>query len=564
MTNLLCSKASVPIKKTFLFVLLLPVSAGLLQAQTIPGLGNATFPTSTHSAAAQSDFIRGLLLLHLFEYPDAANSFVAAESADPGFAMAYWGEAMTFNHGVWNQVDVRAGQAALAKFGATAEERARRIADPRERAYMSAVEILYGGKADKRVRDAQYAAAMEQLTEGYPKYDEAQLFYALALLGTSEGVRDVATYLKAAEIAKTVFVRNPEHPGAAHYWIHGMDDPQHAAGALEAARALSKIAPDAGHAQHMCSHIFMALGMWDDVVQANIAAMSVVNRQAAAEGKPPKRCGHYNYWLEYGYLEQGRIGEAEKVVAGCRAEAAESGMAAQARGTVDPDDAHVGSFAVMRSRYIVDTGRWNSEVVGWNVDLGGAQMPEFNSTFGTGFAAAELGDVAAARESLATLGRLLTQLPALFDHAGASADDPARRVPEIQKVQIEAVILSAEGHGDQAIASMQQAVATGKDLPYAFGPPSPEKPSDELLGELLLKANKAPQAREAFAASLKRAPRRAESLLGLARAESAMGDKAAAANSYAELLQIWKNADPGYAPKEEAQRFVSIPLHNTN
>jgi hypothetical protein len=90
--------------------------------------------------------------------------------------MAYWGEAMTFNHGVWNQVDVGAGHAALAKFGATAEERARRIADPRERAYMSAVEILYSGKADKRERDAQHAAVMNQLTEAYPKDDEAQLF----------------------------------------------------------------------------------------------------------------------------------------------------------------------------------------------------------------------------------------------------------------------------------------------------------------------------------------------------------------------------------------------------
>ena len=478
--------------------------------------------------------------------------------------MAYWGEAMTFNHGVWNQVDVRAGQAALAKFGATAEERARRIADPRERAYVSAVEILYSGDGDKRERDAQYAAAMEQLAKAYPKDDEAQLFYALALLGASEGVRDVPTYLKAAEIAKAVFVRNPQHPGAAHYWIHGMDDPQHAAGALEAARALSKIAPDAGHALHMCSHIFMALGMWDDVVQANIAAISVVNRQAAAEGKQSRHCGHYSYWLEYGYLEQGRIGEAEKVVADCRADAAESGMAARAHGTVDPDDSRVGSFVVMRSRFLVDTGRWNSEVAGWSVELGGAHMPEFNYAFGTGFAAAELGDVGAARESLASLDQLLTQLPTLFDHAGIPADDPARRVPQIQRLQIEAVILSAGGHVDQAIASMRQAIATGKDLPYAFGPPSPEKPSDELLGELLLKANKASEAREAFAASLQRAPRRAESLLGLARAENAMEDKAGAAKSYAELLEVWKNADPGYAPKEEAQRYVSIASHASN
>ncbi len=551
-------------KKIFLLILLLPVSAGLTPAQTIPGLGTATFPTSTHSAVAQNDFIRGLLLLHLFQYPDAAKSFVAAETADPGFAMAYWGEAMTFNHGVWDQVDVKAGQAALAKFGATAEERANRIADPRERAYMSAVEILYSGNGDKPARDAQYLAAMEQLAKAYPRDDEAQLFNALALLGASEGIRDVPQYLKAAEIAKTVFASNPQHPGAAHYWIHGMDDPQHAAGALPAARALSKIAPDADHAQHMCSHIFMALGMWDEVVQANVAAMSVVNKQAAVEGKPSRHCGHYTSWLQYGYLQQGRIDDAEKMLADCRDEAAKSVLAARARGSVDPDDSRVGSFVVMRNRYIVDTGRWDGEVIGWNVDLGGAPIAEFYSAFGTGFAAAELGNVAAAQESLASLDGMLAQMPVLFDHDGLPADDPARRVPQIQRLQIEALNLSAEHHGDQAIATMRQAVMDGKDLPYAFGPPSPAKPSEELLGELLLKANKPSEAREAFAASLQRAPRRAESLLGLARAQSATGDKVGAANSYAELLKIWKNADPGYAPKEEAQRYISTASHASN
>ena len=100
-----------------LFSLLLPLAASAAtRAVTISGLGTATFPTSTHSVTAQQDFMRGLLLLHLFEYPHAAEAFVAAQQADPSFAMAYWGEAMTFNHPVWNQVDVREGQAALAKF----------------------------------------------------------------------------------------------------------------------------------------------------------------------------------------------------------------------------------------------------------------------------------------------------------------------------------------------------------------------------------------------------------------------------------------------------------------
>jgi tetratricopeptide (TPR) repeat protein len=564
MMSLFDWKATSRAQKALSFVLFLTGCACLLQAERIPGLGTATFATSTRSADAQSDFMRGLLLLHLFQYPDAAKSFVAAEKKDPGFAMVYWGEAMTFNHPVWNQLDERAGQAALAKFGAMPEERARRIADPRERAYMSAVEILYSGRGTKPERDLQYAEAMQQLSHALPNDDEPQLFYALALLGKSEGVRDVPPYLKAAEIAKAVFIRNPDHPGAAHYWIHGMDDPQHAAGALDAANALSKIAPNAGHAQHMCSHIFLALGLWDDVVRANVAAVGVVNRQAAAAERPPRRCGHYNYWLEYGYLEQGRILEAQKVVAGCRAEAMESGTAARARGTVDPDNSSVSSFVEMRARFIVDTGLWHDEVSGWKVDMGGAVMAGFDDAFGTGFAAAMLGGLSPARQSLAMLDGILLRIPAEFDKAGAPASDPSRRVPEIQKLQLQAIILSAERHDDQAIAAIKQAVAAGRDLPYAFGPPSPYKPSYELLGELLLKGNKTREAREAFETSLKLDPRRTQSLLGLARAESALGDKTTAIHSYGELLQIWKSADQGYAPRDEAQHYIETASNTRN
>ena len=245
----------------------------------------------------------------------------------------------------------------------------------------------------------------------------------------------------------------------------------------------------------MCSHIFLALGMWNDVVQANIAATSVVNRQAVIAGKTTRHCGHYNYWLEYGYLEQGRVGEAEKVVAACRDEAMQSGMAARARGTVDPDDSSVSSFVEMRARFLIDTGRWQGDVAGWTVDLGGALMPQFNDAFATGFAAAQSGDLPAARQSLAKLDELLPQLPAVFDRAGLPPGDPERHVPEIQKIELQAAILSAEGQADQAVATMQQAVSTGAELPYAFGPPSPEKPAYELLGELLLKEKKAPEAR---------------------------------------------------------------------
>jgi len=221
-------------------------------------------------------------------------------------------------------------------------------------------------------------------------------------------------------------------------------------------------------------------------------------------------------------------------------------MAAQARGTVDPDDSRVGSFVEMRARWLVDTGRWRDEVAGWKVDMGDAVIPKLNSTFATGFAAAERGDVPAAREALATVGQLVAEMPAAFDGAGTPPDDPMRKGPEIQTLELEAVIQSAEGHGDDAIATAQHAAAMNAKLPYAFGPPSPEKPAEELLGELLMKGRRYAEARAAFEASVMTAPERTQSLLGLARAEDGMGDAAGAARTRHQLLEILKNADPDY------------------
>ena len=546
-----------------LLLIFLLISTSFVCAEKIIGLGSATFPASTQSSVAAHQFMRGLLLLHLFEYDDATASFIAAEKADPGFAMSYWGEAMTSNHPVWDEVDVGGGQAALAKLGPTREVRAQRVADPRERAWLSAVEILYSGDGSKPERDARYAIAMERLSRDYPKDDEAQLFFALALLGKSQGVRDVPIYLQAAAIAKAVFNRNPDHPGAAHYWIHAMDDPEHAKDALVAARALSKIAPSAGHAQHMCSHIFLALGMWDDLVKANLDAVTVDNQHAAASGRPGWRCGHYPYWLEYGYLQQGRIGEAKKVMAVCREEAMEPGMAAKARDIVDPDGAAVASFVEMRARYLVDTDLWQDEATTWKVDTGAALLSEISNTFATGYLAAQHGDLSVARNALASLLDLVPRSPSVFNAAGTPPGDPARRVPQIQMLQLKAAILSAEGQGEQAIATAREAVASGKEMPYAFGPPSPEKPSEELLGEILLKENSNVPARAAFEASLQHAPQRTESLLGLTRAESAMGDKAAAAETWGKLLGIWKDADPEYLRQRDAQHNLYFQSHAT-
>src|SRR5215510_12005404 len=274
-----------------------PVHAGA------PAVGSVSFANSG-APAAQADFLVGLAQLHNFQYPQAAAAFQRAQQIDPDFAMAYWGEAMTYNHAVWMQQDRSVARAVLARLGPTPEARAAKAPTPREKAYLAAVEVLYGD-GDKYDRDRRYALAMERLHADYPDDIDATCFYALALLGTSHAGRDVPTYMKAAALMEELFEKYPQHPGAAHYLIHSVDDSVHAPLGLRAARAYAKIAPDSPHALHMTSHIFLALGMWDDVVAANEGTVHLVHAgmHARNPSAPAPGCAHPITWLAYGYLQ---------------------------------------------------------------------------------------------------------------------------------------------------------------------------------------------------------------------------------------------------------------------
>lgn len=483
------------------------------------GAGEVSFANSG-AKAAQEPFLHGLAQLHNFEYSFAAEDFKKAEAIDPDFAMAYWGEAMTFNHGVWNQQDRTAALAALSRLGPTPEARLKKAPTEREKAYLRSLDTLYG-EGPKQARDVAYADAMEQLHAKYPDDIDGSAFYALALLGTAEGVRDERTYMRAAAILIPLFYKNPHHPGVAHYLIHSCDDPIHAPLALPAAEAYSGIAPEAGHAQHMTSHIFLALGMWDDVVRANEAATGVVKRTRVTGGKSTAYCGHYNYWLEYGYLETGQTDKAKRLVAGCREQAAQPGQAARARNAVDPDDASLLSFIQMQTRYEIDTADWNGEVSGWTIDSGDSPFAQFNDAYRVAFSAAQRGDAAAARKSMAAMDAALPGVKAVLEREGAPANDPNRLAVGIEREQVEAAILEAEGDFAQAATVAEKAATQEKELPYAFGPPHPEKPSYELLGEILMKEGQPAAAEAAFREALERAPNRTQTKAALQRATAA-------------------------------------------
>ncbi len=519
------------------------------------GLGTLTFPVSSRVPEARGAFVRGVLLLHLFEYPAAAQAFRDAERLDPSSALAYWGEAMTHTHPVWNEQDVDAGRRALERLAPTAAARAAKAATPREEGYLGAVEILYG-EGSKPHRDSLYAAAMQRLAGAYPDDDEARLFSALSLLGLSEGVRDVTTYGRAAAIAESVLVRNPHHPGAAHYLIHAVDDPDHARRGLHAAQALAQVAPVADHAQHMTSHVYVALGMWRDVVRANETATRIVDDRQRRRQRDPIDCRHYKVWLDYGYLQLGRVRDATRLLERCRAQAA--------RGARGPGDQEVDaySFITMWSHYLFTTGGWAESVARWSIDPGPGLGARLVYAFTRGFGAARRGDMSAARAALAEL----LEAQAETERGVAASGDPSPEHPELQRARVlrgelEGLIALEGGETEQALARLGQATAVEDSMVYAFGPPFVNEPSHELLGTELLRLNRLAAAHAQFALALKRAPQRTGALLGLARASAALGDTAAASRWYTRLVDIWQGADSGQAVVREAGEFIR--LHGT-
>lgn len=467
--------------------------------------GQVNFPNSG-SPSAQADFLSGLALLHDFEYPAAAAAFRRAEAADPNFAMAYWGEAMTFNHPIWMQQDLKAAREAVNKLAPTAAARRVKAKTEREQAYFDALEVLYG-EGSKQDRDFRYEEAMARLHARYPDDVDATAFYALAILGTAHAGRDIPTYMRAAGLLEEAWMNHRDHPGLVHYLIHSYDDPAHAPLGLRAARIYAKIAPDAGHAQHMTSHIFLALGMWPDVVQANIAAIADVDRARKADGKSPVGCGHYPSWLGYAYLQLGQKEKARSAVALCRASVESQAVMDHPGMSMDPDNSLIGSFANMRLRYLLDTGDWSGEVAGWTLPQSAGPGARLDFAFARTLGEIKQGHRDAARQALAELETLTQQV---INIQSRNADpDPSYRVrPQIFLLQARALLAEQEGDLAAAERLIVEAVALEDKLPIAFGPPTIDKPGHELLGEFLLRRGRKTEAHAEFEKAAARAPGR--------------------------------------------------------
>ena len=488
------------------------------------GLGEIQFPTSG-APAAQPDFLRGVLLLYSFEYGDARRAFRAAERIDPGFALAYWGEAMTYDEPIWYEEDMTAARAALARLAPTAAQRAAKAGTVRERMYLAAVEQLYG-PGDKTQRDERYSAAMHALVQKFPHDLNARTFYALSLLGLSNGVRNIPNYMHAAAEAEQVLQVDPCQPGALHYLIHASDDPVHAILALQAARRLAEVAPASEHAMHMPSHIYLALGMWNRVIRANLASIKVA-RANHMTGY------HQMMFLIYAYLQENQRPQAAQWIRLIEREAApgRNRLSPRANTPVTLSNMASGAAKDARMRLAYMRGIWLVETRGApgvraRTVVSSHGIPSMlyfaDQDFAIGITSGR--DVATARAALkrldahiaagrlaphgVTTGWLNTVTPQQLTDATLMADALA------------GFIEYEEGERSAGIARVAQAAATADRMPYQYGPPWSVKPLDELLGELLLAHGERTAAIAAFERTLAQYPNRRLTLEDLAAARS--------------------------------------------
>ena len=486
-------------------------SAGAQAPRKAVALGSINFPSSA-KPAAQAPFLTGVKALYNFEFDIAAEAFREAQKADPAFALAYWGEAMSFNHPLWAQQDLPAARKVMERLAPTAAARAAKAPAGKERDLIESIEVLFGA-GDKLARDVAYADALKAMHARYPADDEVACFYSLALLGTGRpGVSNLRNAMQAAAIAQGIFQRHPQHPGAAHYIIHSFDDPDHAILSLTAAREYSKIAPSAAHALHMPSHIFVQLGMWDDVIASNVVAYKAAVDLADAKGLPRGREDfHTLSWLQYAYLQEGRFDEAQTCVD-------------RAKAVADKDTAGNirDGYAAMKARQVVESARWEKLALpAGAVRDGGAPGYDGSAAYllAAGLSAAKLGDLATANVALDKLKAMRTQA-----ETGSNA---YRAKPfAIMVGEVGAAIASAQKDTATAERLLKEATFIELTLDAPSGPPEPIKPSFELYGDLLSDLGRGPEAAAQYQQSLLRMPNRRAAVQALSKTAAARSSQA--------------------------------------
>ena len=513
-------------------------------------LGTVHFPSSC-AAAVQTPVERGVAMLHSFWYEEAEKEFVQIEKDDPKCAIARWGVAMSLWHQLWNHPDM-----ATLERGGTELKTARSLhaATSRERDYISALSAFYahpGRPYQKRVTD--YSKAMEKVSQRNPGDREAAAFYALSLLA-AEPDRDKsnAYRLKAAAVLETLFAEEPDHPGVAHYLIHTYDRPDMAKQGLPAARKYAQLAPAAPHALHMPAHIFARLGLWQDDIDSNVASVAATRKEAVMHRGGEGHQFHALDFLVYAYLQTGREEDAQKIIDEVRAMPPMHDMYGLG---FDP---RLFALSAFPASYALELHHWG-EAAQLTPVTGASDFSQSLTYTARAMGAARSGNAEQARKEVAQLEVIQKKLA-----PGNKKDQTLRGMSRGFTGQYDGVseeltvarawLAYAEGKRDDAIHTLR----TIGDKEEGEAEASQGIPAHEMLGDMLLEANRDEEAMAEYETTLKNDPGRFNSLYGAARAAEAAHKNDKARDYYSQLVTNCKGSQSERSELKRAREAMEM------
>ena len=511
-----------------------------------PNFGEVSFSLSC-SYDLRETFNLGLTLIHSFEYAEAEKVFVSILDEDPECLMAYWGTAMSIlNHPLsfkQNPKSLKRGEELLKiakKLNPNSE---------REKDYIDAVSIYFKDwqTLDTQTRKLNYESKMEELHIKYPDDVETAVFYSLSVLATADlNDKTYSKQKKSGKILEKLFKKYPNHPGIAHYIIHNYDSPELANMALTTARKYAIIAPSSAHAQHMPSHIFTRLGLWNESIKSNIdsADSAVCYAQSVNPDANWVSEIHALDYLVYAYLQLGDNTKAQLEM-----------KKIQEIKEVFPADHFASAYALIAvpSRLAIENKNWKLatqlELPKTKIDWEKAHWPKAMLHFSRALGFSNTGNSTAAEKELKSLIVLRDKLT------------KAKNTYESGQVtiQIEAVrgwIEFAKGNSKKAIEYMKLASSLESKTSKAAVTPGEIIPADELLADLYLALNKPKLALETYKLNLKGHPFRFNGIYGAAKAAKKLNNIKLAYYYFDQLVKLSAKTNSSRPEISEAKDFL--------
>ena len=502
---------------------------------TVPlytNLGSHHKSISTKVPAAQQYFDQGLRLVYGFNHAEAIRSFKHAAVLDATCAMCYWGIALAYGPHVNAPMDSASGVAAFAAVNKALALKSH--ATTAERAYIEALAQRYEASppADRSRLDTSYSRAMEQVANTHTDDLDAATLYAESLMDLrpwNYWQPDGTPYPGTNEILrqlKRVLSRNPNHPGACHYYIHAVEAVNPEA-AVPCAERLAGLMPGEGHMVHMPAHIYIRVGRWNDAVQANQHAIH--NDEVFIEGQHPVGV----YPLAY-YPHNIHFLAFASTMAGRSAQAIEASTTLTSKVNVAAAR-QVGMLQEMLPYHaltLTTFGKWD-EVLAEPLPPADIRFSYAIAHYARGVAHAAKGQWTEAQTALDTVKAINSETPEGADGKTALS---------IAVHALSGEIATRRGDLDAGTTHFREA-AMLEDAGLYFEPPKWYYPIRHSLGAVLLKAGQHADAEKVYRQDLKRFPENGWSLFGLAQALRAQGKSAEAAATEARFRNAWANTD---------------------